>query len=81
MSDKHEPQSNLDKPIVYQIKVKGHLDHHWSSLLENTTITATEGNETLLSGSVVDEAALYALLRRIRDLGLQLLSFTRLESD
>ena len=57
-----------------EIIVKGHLDDHWSEWFEGLTITTAESNETVLSGHVADQSALYGLLARLRDLGLQLLA-------
>jgi hypothetical protein len=61
----------------YQITVKGHLDNRWDNWFEGLTITALDDGETLLTGPVVDQAALHGLLRKVRDLGLPLLSVTR----
>ena len=58
----------------YVITVKGHLADHWSAWFEDLTITNTATGEALLSGPVVDQAALHGLLIKIRDLGLPLLS-------
>jgi hypothetical protein len=60
-----------------EIRVKGQIDEHWSEWFEGLTITHTGQGETALTGTVVDEAAMYGLLSKIRDLGLQLLSVTR----
>jgi hypothetical protein len=60
--------------MVYQIRIKGHLDHRWTDWFEGLTITQEEGGETLLTGPVVDQAALHGLLRKVRDLGMPLLS-------
>jgi hypothetical protein len=57
-----------------EIRVKHHLDEHWSEWLEGFTISHGEGNETILSGSLPDQAALYGLLSRLRDLGVSLIS-------
>ena len=62
-----------DQPMVYQIRVKGHLGPGWTDWFEGLTITLEEG-DTLLTGPVVDQAALHGLLRRVRDLGVPLLS-------
>ena len=62
----------------YRIKLKGCLDHEWSDWFEQMTIS-TEGNQTILTGPVADQAALHGLLIRIRDLNLTLLSVERLE--
>ena len=57
-----------------EIRVKGHLDQSWSDWFEGLMITHTEQGETVLTGSVVDQAALYGLLAKLRDLGLSLLT-------
>lgn len=59
---------------VYQIRIKGHLGRHWTDWFEGLTITALDNGETLLTGPVVDQAALYGVLRKVPDLGLPLLS-------
>ncbi len=71
MSDKRSPNIDPDKPVIYQIRLKGHLGHHWAG---DMTITLEEDGNTLLTGPVVDQAALHGLLRRIRDSGITLLS-------
>ncbi len=57
-----------------EIRVKGQIDERWSEWFGDLTLTHTEGNETVLTGQVVDQATLYGLLARLRDLGLQLIS-------
>ncbi len=57
-----------------EIRVKGQLDEHWSDWFEGLTITHTDQNETVLTGPVVDQAALHGLLAKLRDLGLPLVS-------
>jgi hypothetical protein len=57
-----------------EIRVKGQIDEHWSEWFEGLTITHTDNDETILSGTVTDQAALYGLLAKVRDLGLPLLS-------
>ena len=64
-------------PLVYQIRIKGHLGPHWADWFEGLTITLEDNGETLLTGQVVDQAALHGLLRKVRDLGMPLLSVTR----
>ena len=64
----------------YQITVKGHLDNRWADWFEGLTITLEDNGETLLTGPVVDQAALHGLLRKVRDLGMPLLSVTRVRS-
>ncbi len=63
-------------PEYYEIKIKGHLDQRWSEWFGNVRLTHLEGNETLLSGELPDQAALHGLLERVRDLNLTLVSVT-----
>lgn len=63
-------------PDYCEIKIKGHLDPHWSDWFSGLTLTHLEGNETLLSGLLTDQAALHGMLERIRDLNLTLISVT-----
>lgn len=65
----------------YQIKVKGHLDPHWSEWFDGLTISHEANGETVLAGPVMDQAALHGLLLKIRDLNLTLLSVQRVEPD
>jgi hypothetical protein len=65
--------------MIYQIRIKGHLDPRWSERFGGLTITLEENGDTLLSGPVVDQAALHGLLRKVRDLGMQLISVTSIE--
>ena len=64
-------------PEYYEIKLRGHLDPHWSGSFADLKFTYLEGNVTLLSGLLPDQAAIHGLLERIRDLNLTLLSVTR----
>ena len=65
--------------MVYQIRIKGNLGPKWTDWLGGMTITPEEGGETLLTGPVVDQAALHGLLRKVRDLGMPLISAIRVE--
>ena len=63
----------------YQIRVKGHLDQCWSDWFEGFTITNVENGEAILSGTIVDQAALHGVLMKVRDLGLPLLAVSHVE--
>ncbi len=63
--------------MVYQIRIKGHLGREWTDWFGGLTITLEDNGDTLLTGPVVDQAALHGLLRKVRDLGMPLLSVTR----
>lgn len=80
MPDKLNAQSNQNLTI-YQIRLKGHLDDHWADWFEGMTITQDDNGETVLTGEVIDQAALHGLLKKIRNLGLPLISVTQVESD
>lgn len=66
-----------DEPALYQIRLKGHLGSQWSTYFEGFTLKNSENGEALLTGVVVDQAALHGVLAKIRDLGLPLLSVNR----
>lgn len=74
MSSKRNPKTNPDQPTVYQIRLKGHLSDQWTGWFEGLTIKLEENGDTLLSGPVVDQAMLHGLLKKVRDLGLPLVS-------
>jgi hypothetical protein len=74
MSSKSNSESDPGQPMVYQIRIKGHLGRQWTDWFGGLTLTALDNGETLLTGPVVDQAALYGLLRKVRDLGIPLLS-------
>ena len=79
MSNHINTGSDPGRPTIYQIRVKGHLGPQWTDWFEGLVITLEDNGETLLSGVVVDQAALHGLLRRIRDLGMPLVSVSRKE--
>jgi hypothetical protein len=64
-------------PIVYEIRVEGRLTDQWSDWFEGLTITLGNDDETLLTGPVIDQAALYGLLKKVRDFGMPLISVQR----
>ena len=79
MSNKINSKSDLSQPMVYQIRIEGHLGHQWTDWFEGLAITLEDNGETLLTGPVVDQAALHGLLRKVRDLGVPLLSVSRVK--
>jgi hypothetical protein len=70
-----------DTDIPYEIKIKGHLDEHWTDWLGGLEITQDEQGNSLLTGVVPDQAALHGILTQIRDLGLTLVSITPKDID
>ena len=66
--------------MKHQIRIKGHLGQQWADWFEGLTVTLEENGDTLLTGPVVDQAALHGLLKRVRDLGMPLISVNRVES-
>ena len=74
MSDTHAPTEDRTGLELYTIRLKGHLEARWADRFEGMTITLSENGETLLTGPVIDQAALHGLLKKVRDLGLPLVS-------
>lgn len=68
------------QPIIYQIKLQGHFDAQWAEWFGGLTISTEAEDETVLTGPIIDQAALHGLLRKIRDLGVPLLSVKQVES-
>jgi hypothetical protein len=80
MANERDPKTNPDRPMTYQIRIKGHLGSQWGDWFENAIITLEESGDTLLTCSMVDQATLHGLLRKVRDLGMPLLSVNRIGS-
>jgi hypothetical protein len=80
LSNKPNPGAGSGRPAIYQIRVKGHLDRRRSDWFEGMTITLEDNGDTSLSGPVVDQAALHGLLKNVRDLGMPLLSVSRVDA-
>ena len=80
MSESHTTteDEDLDETGLYAIRVKGRLDAQWAARFEGMTLTLEDNGDTLLTGPVVDQAALHGLLRKVRDLAMPLVSVTRL---
>ncbi len=74
MSETHALPEYFDESGLYEIRLKGHLDDRWADRLGDVVITLEENGNTLLTCLVVDQAALHGMLKRVRDLGMPLLS-------
>ena len=79
MSNELNPKTDPSQPVVYQIRLKGHLGSQWTDWFEGLTITLKEDGDTFLTGPVVDQAALHGLLKKVRDLGMPLVSVSPVE--
>jgi hypothetical protein len=80
MLNKSDTKTGPDQPMVYEIRVRGHLGPQWTDWFEGLNITPQEDGDTLVSGPVVDQAALHGLLKKVRALGLPLVSVNRIEA-
>jgi hypothetical protein len=79
MSNEHTPPPEPHRPRVYEIRLGGHLDRSWAAWFEGLSLTL-EGGDTLLTGPVLDQAALHGLLKRVRDLGMPLISVSPVDA-
>ena len=79
MSNELDPGTAPGQSMVYQIRIKGHLGREWTNWFGGLTITLEEDGDTVLTGPVVDQAALHGLLKKVRDLGLPLVSVSSVE--
>ena len=79
MANDFIPNTEPGQPAVYQIRIKGHLGRDWTDWFGGLSITLDDNGDTLLTGPLVDQAALHGLLRKVRDLGMPLLSVTSVE--
>ncbi len=79
MSETHALPEYYGESGLYEIRLKGHLDDRWADQFEGLTITLEDDGNTLLSGPVVDQAALHGLLKKVRDLGMPLVSVSPVE--
>ena len=80
MSNELEPKPTPSQPVDYQIRINGHLGSQWTDWFGGLTITLEDNGDTLLTGPVIDQAALHGLLKKVRDLGMPLVSVSPIES-
>ncbi len=74
MLNKRGSDGETSQPMIYQIRIKGHLGRQWANWFDGLNITLEDNGDTILTGPVADQAALHGILRKIRDLGIPLLS-------
>jgi hypothetical protein len=79
MSETNALSEYHDESGLYEIRLKGHLSNRWAGWFEGLTITLEEDGDTLLTGSVIDQAAMHGLLKKVRDLGMPLVSVSPLK--
>lgn len=77
MANELNPRTEPSQPTVYQIRIQGHLSDQWAEWFKGFAITLVDNGDTLLTGLVVDQAALHGLLKRVRDLGMPLVSVVK----
>lgn len=81
MSNTIHADTHLGQPAVYQIRIKGHLGPQWSDWFDGMAITPQANGETTITGPVIDQAALHGVLKKLRDLGLPLVSVIPIQPD
>jgi hypothetical protein len=81
MPDTRSTQLKPNEPLIYQIRIKGHLSSQWTDWFEGMAITLEDNGDTLLTGLVADQAALFGLIKKVRDLGMPLRSVHHVEPD
>ena len=79
MSETDTAAEAQDEPGRYEMRIRGHLDDRWAAWFEGLSITLEDNGDTLVTGPVVDQAALHGLLRKVRDVGMPLISVIRVE--
>jgi len=81
MSGTFNSEMSTGQPVIYQIRIKGHLGRQWTDWFGGLTITLEDNGDTLLTGPVVDQAALHGLLKKVRDLAMPLISVSPVKPD
>jgi len=81
MNETQTSSADHHQPGLYEIRIKGHLDDRWTDWFSGMTITLQDNGDTLLTGPVIDQAALHGLLKKVRDLGLPLVSFNQVQPN
>jgi hypothetical protein len=81
MSSEQKSEQDPDQPNIFQFRIQGHLSQQWQDWFEGLSITLEEDGNTLLSGPVVDQSALHGILKKIRDLGIPLLSVNSIDPN
>lgn len=81
MTTEHASEHDADQPLVYQIRLKGHLGQRWTDWFEGLMVTLEEDGNTLLNGPVPDQSALHGILKKVRDLGMPLLSVNSIDTN
>ena len=79
MSNNSKQKTDSSQPTIYQIRIEGHLDDQWTDWFSGLSIILEDDGDTLLTGPVADQAALFGLLKKVRDLGMPLVSVNRIE--
>jgi hypothetical protein len=81
MSNDINSENGPGQPPVYEIRIKGHLGQEWTDWFGGLVITLEDNGDTRLTGPVVDQAALHGLLRKVRDVGMPLVSVAPIQQD
>lgn len=79
MANEGSRKTDPDRKVVYQIRIEGQLSRQWENWFGGLDIRLAEDGDTLITGPVVDQAALFGLLKKVRDLGMPLVSVRRIE--
>ncbi len=79
MTEPRDPSNDRPEDGRYEIRLRGHLETRWAAWFDGMTLSHERDGSTVLSGPVLDQAALHGLLQKVRDIGLPLVSVTRVE--